>query len=70
MMKSSNVHDLPQALPLLLRKQEDVTDILTIECLPKASLSCRLRRLSESLILIWSTMFGATFNLVTRVGLP
>ena len=29
-----------------------------------------LRRLSESLILIVSVMFGATFNLVTRVGLP
>ena len=26
--------------------------------------------LSESLILIGSAMFGATFNLVTRVGLP
>ena len=29
-----------------------------------------LRRLSESLILIGSALFGATFNLVTRVGLP
>ena len=28
-----------------------------------------LRRLSESLILIGSAMFGATFNLATRVGL-
>ena len=29
-----------------------------------------LRRLSEFLKLIGSAMFGATFNLVTRVGLP
>ena len=29
-----------------------------------------LRLLSESLILIGSAMFGAIFNLVTRVGLP
>ena len=29
-----------------------------------------LRRLSESLILIGSAMFGATFNLVTHVGIP
>ena len=29
-----------------------------------------LRLLSECLILIGSAMFGATFNLVTRVGLP
>ena len=28
-----------------------------------------LRQLSESLILIRSAMFGATFNLVTHVGL-
>ena len=29
-----------------------------------------LRLLSEFLILIGSAIFGATFNLVTRVGLP
>ena len=29
-----------------------------------------LRQLSQSLMLIGSAMFGATFNLVTRVGLP
>ena len=29
-----------------------------------------LRRMSESLILIGSAMFGATFNLATRIGLP
>ena len=31
---------------------------------------CLLRVLSECLILIGSAMFDATFNLVTRVGLP
>ena len=30
----------------------------------------RLRQRSESLRLIGSAMFGAIFNLVTRVGLP
>ena len=29
-----------------------------------------LRILSECFILVGSAMFGATFNLVTRVGLP
>ena len=29
-----------------------------------------LRLLTESLILIGSAIFGGTFNLVTRVGLP
>ena len=29
-----------------------------------------LRRPSESLILIWFILLGATFNLVTRIGLP
>ena len=33
-------------------------------------LSFYLRQLSESLKLIGSAMFGATFNLVTRVRLP
>ena len=31
---------------------------------------CTLRRMSESLKLIGSAMFDATFVLVTRVGLP
>ena len=36
----------------------------------KASSCDPLRRLSESLTLIGSAMFGATFNLVAPVGLP
>ena len=38
-------------------------------CPPSSGFGVLLSRLPESLILIGSAMFGATFNLVTRVDL-
>ena len=40
------------------------------ETITKWPIWLALKLLSEALILIVSAMFGATFNLVTHVGLP
>ena len=44
--------------------------MLILELFGVGRCSTPLRRLSESSILIGSAMFGATFKLVTLVGIP